>query len=668
MRITIVLEDARHSMDVQPEDKVRDLKDQIEKNLLVQTIDDKRMGKFLEMKFGGAALNDDWVVQDLGLVSGSVLKCAMKIVDKPKLNVYLGYNKDTLHIMDDIDPITTTIGSIRSLLSSTLGIPVSAFNLSVNSRNSNPNNKMSKRELFDRNTMDYYGLEIGSTIILDLWDGWNELILAAISGHENVVSQYLSWDRPVRNFQQRTALYIASHRGYMGLATAMMKRGAKAHEPVGTYPGRKWCLESEHVETKKCPVHVASEKGHLPLLRLFIKISPLCFVVIDHEDRTPIQIVLRKRHRECFEYLIVRQWGRKTGKDISLPVIVYCRLLQWCERARANNLLMNGVNTSTYKGKPAKSGALVGSEVLVDGFSNKPANSIPFSEIPKPAISPEKLLPALSLAKRRLRAIRQRRSSTRSIRISSSVSSCNGSRKQDVTSTSLSRATSVSSIKGGHERELMSSGNLRRRGNGLKSCISKKCVSSESAANAENDSNTDSIFRKLPAISRGEGDRLLQHRDSRITFKPSGIDRQRNSTVSGGSVDSLLASQSDFNRKLPLPAVKKRLPTLRENTNQDRGDQRIPLPPKSLECRLRPFFYWSPYEEVSNPVAETLNRYESYRGAPARQHAVECVAVTSAFTERPWLQQIRMAVRLTRREVKKNISTKAISPISVSVK
>ena len=38
-----------------------------------------------------------------------------------------------------------------------------------------------------------------------------------------MVMQYFSWEKPVRYFQQRVALYISAHYGHMGLATAMIK-------------------------------------------------------------------------------------------------------------------------------------------------------------------------------------------------------------------------------------------------------------------------------------------------------------------------------------------------------------------------------------------------------------------------------------------------------------
>ena len=88
------------------------------------------------------------------------------------------------------------VGEIRSIIAGRLGIPVSVFRLSYDaprersansaaSRKANRSGAKSGRkgkELYDTNTLDYYEIEIGSKVTLDLWDGWNELILSAIAG------------------------------------------------------------------------------------------------------------------------------------------------------------------------------------------------------------------------------------------------------------------------------------------------------------------------------------------------------------------------------------------------------------------------------------------------------------------------------------------------------
>jgi len=86
------------------------------------------------------------------------------------------------------------VADLRSYLSKRIGLPVSVFQLfgvttsnhdrelvrqPTSTKNGTSNKKI---ELYDNNTLDYYGIELGSTLRLDLWDGWRELIVSAISG------------------------------------------------------------------------------------------------------------------------------------------------------------------------------------------------------------------------------------------------------------------------------------------------------------------------------------------------------------------------------------------------------------------------------------------------------------------------------------------------------
>jgi len=53
MRVTIVYEDVRIALDVKPDDTVAGLKRMFNGKLVVETTEDKKVGKYLELKFGG---------------------------------------------------------------------------------------------------------------------------------------------------------------------------------------------------------------------------------------------------------------------------------------------------------------------------------------------------------------------------------------------------------------------------------------------------------------------------------------------------------------------------------------------------------------------------------------------------------------------------------------
>ena len=53
MRITVVYDDVRWPMDVKPDDKVAKLKKMVNSEMITEMAEDKKVGKVLELKFGG---------------------------------------------------------------------------------------------------------------------------------------------------------------------------------------------------------------------------------------------------------------------------------------------------------------------------------------------------------------------------------------------------------------------------------------------------------------------------------------------------------------------------------------------------------------------------------------------------------------------------------------
>jgi len=67
---------------------------------------------------------------------------------------------------------------LRSIVSRETGLPVGIFRLTTEAG----------REIYDCNILESYGLQLGCTVYLDTWDGWNRLLSAAVSGFANQVS------------------------------------------------------------------------------------------------------------------------------------------------------------------------------------------------------------------------------------------------------------------------------------------------------------------------------------------------------------------------------------------------------------------------------------------------------------------------------------------------
>ena len=53
MRITVVYEESRYSLDVKPDDTVKDLKKEIRERFIKETAEDTKVGRHLEFNFGG---------------------------------------------------------------------------------------------------------------------------------------------------------------------------------------------------------------------------------------------------------------------------------------------------------------------------------------------------------------------------------------------------------------------------------------------------------------------------------------------------------------------------------------------------------------------------------------------------------------------------------------
>ena len=53
MRICVTYEDVRQAIDINPDDSVAKLKNAVNSKMIVDTTEDKKVGKYLELKFGG---------------------------------------------------------------------------------------------------------------------------------------------------------------------------------------------------------------------------------------------------------------------------------------------------------------------------------------------------------------------------------------------------------------------------------------------------------------------------------------------------------------------------------------------------------------------------------------------------------------------------------------
>lgn len=174
---------------------------------------------------------------------------------------------------------------------------------------------------------------------------------------------YCMTDIPILRFQQRVALYVAAYRGHLELASWLVERGEQAEEAVGVHPHREWCHETDHPETAKSPMHVATETGQLHILKLFIRSSVLCLSCRDPLGRDPVQLALQHRHRECVVYLVTKLFSLVSFPHFVLPMKIYVRIVAWARKAHRQ------MGTGDSAGHRGQYRTRVGDTILVDGFT-----------------------------------------------------------------------------------------------------------------------------------------------------------------------------------------------------------------------------------------------------------------------------------------------------------
>ncbi|XP_070571807.1 protein ANKUB1-like [Ptychodera flava] len=369
MRIFVTFEDRRDSLDVKPADDVASLK--------AKTIDvfqiDTRGGQFVVLNYQGSDLMDDWYLSDIGIHAGATLKAGLREEVKPTLYVYSAFNDETIEILEDLNPITTTVAELKTFVVRRCGIPITVFRLVA----------MDGSDMYDVNSLDTYNIELGATVTMLTWDGWNEFLKAASIGHTAEVLKTMSSDDMVAKYQYRVALFIAAHHGHMDLATTMLKQGVRSDEEVGDHPTKEWC-EYVHIDSKKTPIHEAAEHGQLQILRIFVFHNICCVTCKDGNGLTPLSVALRKQQREVALYLLTKQWSSVTYSAVTLPLTIYSQVRKWCDKAKDKVLLIYGADKSSLKMRRPyrQNGALCGQGVHVDGFTESYQNGSPRAKPP----------------------------------------------------------------------------------------------------------------------------------------------------------------------------------------------------------------------------------------------------------------------------------------------
>ncbi|XP_048751930.1 uncharacterized protein LOC125663665 [Ostrea edulis] len=326
--------------------------------------------KVLVLHYSGADLEESWCFTDLGIPAGATVRVLLKEEIKPALYIFTTYNQETIDIVDkNLNVLTMLVEDLRTVAGNKSGLPVSIFRLVTEEG----------KELYDGHVLYDYGIDNGSTIRLENWDGWNEFINLCIMGFTPQVLSQITTDEVIGRFQQKVALFIAAHYGCADLARVLIKQGIRADEPIGVHPHKLWCTSQAHIETKKAPIHEATEQGQLIVLRLIVNHDITSVMARDGNDLCALNIALRRSKKPCASFLLTRQWTKvPIGKLGSVTVQTLRSIRLWCEGAKDRAYSKFGPNKSSLKKMKFSGGPLVShGEPVVDGFTKSPMTGKP---------------------------------------------------------------------------------------------------------------------------------------------------------------------------------------------------------------------------------------------------------------------------------------------------
>nr|XP_020637508.1 protein ANKUB1 [Pogona vitticeps] len=526
MRIFVAFEGLCEPFDISSEDTVRDVKLRIKDYFHVPLSEDKKGRRYLELMYAGAVLKDSWIVADVGISVSSTIKCVVKEEDKPILYVYNAVTHEKMPILGRIYLLASKVSQLKTLVTLKSGFPNSIYCLRT----------PEGREMYDCNTLSDYQLDIGTTLHLDVWDGWKEFLTGCLLGNIPKVQHYLSKEEPVLRYQKRVALYMAAFFGHIRLSAWLLKHGTKPNEAVGVHPYREWCHENNHADVSKCPVHAAAEAGQLMILKAFINYSVLCLECQNSTGQTPLKLCIQHRCKDCVVYLVTKIWSVVSYPDFSIPMKIYIKLKLWLLKAQ------NKIHMRKRCNQTADFRTRVGDIVLVDGFT-----------------------------------------------------------KPKMTSRDFHSAR-------------------------VKDTDSKRC--------------------KLPNIT------LLEHKHSARGLKASKEYLNR--------ANVKLPPITEANKKVNIERHQQNKNTRRKDVHfsaEECMDQnmclaRVPLPPNSV---LKPAYYYS-IPNVMFLLNPSLESFSQHSGRTPRENAIYCLAIASAFKEKPWLQQLGIARTLAKKSIYKPVS------------
>lgn len=704
-----VYEDERMSIDVPIGASVGDAKRMFQDKFGIYVDDfSKKDRKVVVLHYSGSDLEEGWCFTDLGIPPGSTIKICMKEEIKPVLFVHCTYNEEVIDIVDKALIVhTMKVEDLRTIVGKRTGIPVSIFRLVGPDDN----------EMYDGHDLYSYNVEAGMTLRMENWDGWNEFINLCIMGFTPQVLAQIPTDEVLSRFQMKVALFIAAHYGCVDLARSLIRQGIRADEHVGEHPNRQWCNDKSHIETKKAPIHEATENGQLGVVRLFVNHDITVVMAKDGGDLNALNIALRKKQKPCASFLLTRQWTKvPVGKFGSITVQSLRKIKSWSIRAKERAFARYGQTRSTLKKRSYTCGALVSyGQPVVDGFTPSPMTGKPKTEM-------------------------KEKEKQKSIDTFHEVYGINGdpelyfrqmgslaglrnlNKKRNTKWGAMMERSDVAvqlaqGIEGEFEPEatyVVKSQVGKRRASTVAESVTSdgdyrpyKGKRSQGATDALPETNTKTTFANKNVRGGGKGDNTLDDDigEPNTKLPPLSIHKGKShgetikeedeDDLSDNSLDKKYKAkyiQTPINKKSArsMPSVRgektkttfnletpgsARSMTDNKSEKSDRKSKKknritsevllskakaasegaVPLPLISTENISRPFFYHRGLreEDVVQPILDLVSKYQ---GTTSRDRAIKSMTIANTFKEKAWLSQIRMAMALTTHTIRRSVT------------
>ncbi|XP_064613337.1 protein ANKUB1-like [Liolophura sinensis] len=672
MRIFGLFEGERVPLELPEGVPVSEIKERIWKLLNIPEESGNQDKKVIVLTYGGSDLEDSWIFSDLGIRPGVTVKVSLQEEVKPVLFIFCVFDRRTINMYHNMQVGHMTVAELKTFAAKKTGIPVGVFRLVTRDG----------REMFDAFTLEKYSVDVGHTVHMETWDGWNDFLKLSVMGYTSNVMAHLFSDEAVARYQMKVALFIAAHFGHVDLAVTLLRNGIRPNDPVGDHPARQWCSEDSHIDSMKTPVHEATENGHLGVIRAFVNHDIRCVLVKDGRGLTPISVALRNKFKNIVQFLVTKQWTKfPVGKNQSIPLTIFFSTINWCERAKERVFLMRGPGKSSLKRRPPR-GALVSNGVIVDGFSPSQMNAKPkalpredgkrrnFEVWQMGGDDPELYFRRIQMFDKTLGALKTKRASKwgkmmdkAMLNINPFSVSLDGLSESPVTpSSDNSRLDTLDAgrfkLPPIQARKSLSHQNL---GSARASDVFSLAESQSPEPNLRS-SPLKNLTKQLPKPKKKALKSALS-----ISVPNIKVDNDSFPTVSKtflGSRSTFVSAQADGDEsksgvggstaeatKMNRGKRRRKIASSMLLSDSNTTNSALPLPVVQYDDTAHPKFYYNSTE--GNIVTSTLDLYEKYRGMNSRDYAIHCMTIANSFKEKPWLERVRIALNLTSKTVKK---------------